>query len=107
MKNLIKYGCYTLLSFVFACSPNVKECKNRVKGTAILTHYRIAKHSHMWFKNPKTGIVYDVGALGGRREPNIKIGTEINVDYCDGEIIFDRYKYVKQPTNRTTRYVYE
>jgi hypothetical protein len=98
---------YVMLAVVLSsCSQSVSKCENPTNGKAVLVAYRVAKHSHLWFRNPETKRVYDIGGVGGRREPNIKLGDTINVQYCNGEIMFDRYKYVKQPNNRETRFIH-
>lgn len=92
-------------SLLMSCISKVTECKNPIEGEAIFVAYRVAKHSHMWFQNTKTGQIYDIDGLGGRREPNISLGTIIDVKYCDGTILFDKYKYIREPYNRETRFV--
>lgn len=92
---------------LFSCVGRPVECENPTNGEAILVAYRVAKHSHLWLKNPATGIVHDITGLGGRREPNIELGTKIKVQYCGNEIMFNGYEcpYVRQAINRTTRFV--
>ncbi len=109
-KNVVVVIIYTMLLCVIfsSCSQgvDVDTCENPTDGKAILVAYRVARHSHLWFQNPETKRVYDIGSVGGRREPNISLGDTIEVQYCNGEIVFDRYEYVKQPINRETRFVY-
>lgn len=98
---------YMMLAVFFSsCSQRVDECKNPKNGKAVLVAYRVAKHSHLWFQNPKNKQIYDIRSVGGRREPNINLGDTIHVQYCNGEIMFDRYSYVRQPYNRKTRFTY-
>lgn len=98
---------YAMLVVVFySCSQGVSKCENPKNGKAVLVAYRVAKHSHLWFQNPETKQIYDIGSVGGRREPNINLGDTISVQYCNGEIIFDRYSYVRQPYNRETRFIH-
>ena len=98
---------YALLAVFFSsCSQGVNKCENPTNGKAVLVAYRVAKHSHLWFQNPETKQVYDISGVGRRKEPNINLGDTINVQYCNGEIMLDRYKYVKQPNNRETRFIY-
>lgn len=59
----------------------------------------------MWLQDTKTGHIYDIDNLGGRRKPNINLGIIIDVKYCKGEIIFYKYKYIREPYNRETRFV--
>lgn len=94
-----------LISSMFSCESQPK-CENPEQGKAVLVAYRVSKHSHMWLLNPETGKVHDVGGVGGRREPNINLGDTINVSYCNGRILFDKYSYVKIPVNRKTRFIY-
>lgn len=101
MKKII-----IIFLFLLNCEALKKECVNPIKGEAILVAYRVSKHSHLWFENPKTGKVYDIGGVGGRREPSINLGDSINVYYCESEIVFDKDKYVQEPFNRETRFIY-
>ena len=79
------------LLFLSSCKNKPRVCKELKEGEAVLVAYRVAKHSHMWFLNPATNTIYDIDGLGGRREPTIKLGQSIDVQYCDGDIIFDKY----------------
>jgi hypothetical protein len=98
---------YAMLAVVFySCSQGVSKCENPKNGKAVLVAYRVAKHSHLWLQNPETKQIYDIGSVGGRREPNINLGDTIAVEYCNGEIMFDRYSYVREPYNRETRFIY-
>lgn len=92
------------ISLLMSCVAPSPECKNPIEGKAIFVAYRVAKHSHMWFQNTKTGQIYDIDGLGGRREPNISLGTIINVTYCDNEIIFNKDQYIRE-TDRETIFV--
>ncbi len=91
--------------FTLSCSESVNKCDNPKDGKAVLVAYRVAKHSHLWFQNPETKRIYNIGSVGGRREPNINLGDTIKVQYCNTEIMFNRYEYVKQPVNRETRFI--
>lgn len=104
VKRLMTYTILTL--FIYSCSPTSNKCENQTSGKAILVAYRVYKHSHMWFQNPETKQIYDINALGGRREPTISLGDTINVYYCDNQIIFNKYDYVKIPANRSIRFIY-
>ena len=98
---------YAMLAVVFCSySQGVSKCENPKDGKAVLVAYRVAKHSHLWFKNPETKQIYDIGNIGGRREPKINLGDTISVKYCNGEIMLDRYSYVRQPYNRETRFIH-
>lgn len=72
--------------------------------TVVLVAYKVAKHSHMWLKDVRTSIVWDISGLGGRREPVMNLGDTIVVQFCGDELL-DTYKYVKEPVDRTSRYV--
>jgi hypothetical protein len=107
INTLAAITVYVMLAVVFfSCSNHVSDCNNPTNGKAVLVAYRVAKHSHLWFQNPKTKKVYDIGGVGGRREPNINLGDAINVQYCNGEIMLDRYRYVKQANNLKTRFIH-
>lgn len=109
-NNMKKCKIYILFSFLIiafsSCREPIKKCENPKKGKAILVAYRVAKHTHLWFQNIETKYVYDVGGVGGRREPNISLGDTINIQYCGNSIIFNKYDYVKIPINRDTRFRY-
>jgi len=92
--------------FLFSCQSKPRVCKELKEGEAVLIAYRVAKHSHMWFLDPVTNTVYDIDGIGGRREPTIKLGQSIQVQYCDGDIIFDKYSYAVYPENADTRFIY-
>lgn len=104
MKNII-FIIFALL-LITSCAQKQVECSNPIKGKAILVAYKVAKHSNMWLLNPATNTVYNINSLGGRREPNIKITDTINVEYCNDEILFDKYQYVRYPENTTSRFIY-
>ena len=107
ISTVAAIAVYAMLAVVFySCSQGVSECKNPKNGKAVLVAYRVAKHSHLWLQNPETKQIYDIGGVGGRREPNINLGDTILVQYCNGEIMFDRYSYVREPHNRETRFIY-
>ena len=110
MKNrkIFLRGCFYILLGVgfFSCSQDVNNCVNPTNGKVVLVAYRVAKSSHLWFQNTETKQVYDIGGVGGRREPIIKLGDTINVQYCNGEIMFNKYQYVKEPNNRETRFIH-
>lgn len=106
-RKMNGFFAYVLLAVVFySCSQRVRECESPKNGKAVLVAYRVAKHSHLWFQNTETKQIYDIGGVGGRREPNINLGDTISVKYCNGDIMFDRYSYVRQPYNRETRFIH-
>ena len=80
------------------------NCQNPTNGKAVLVAYKVAKHSRLWLQNPNTKQIYNIG-IGKKREPNINLGDTINVQYCNGEIIIDKYKYVKKE-NRERRFIH-
>src|SRR5574343_183861 len=104
MAKIIRLVLWFSICFCSSCSLGEVKCENAKDGKAVLIAYRVAKHSHLWFQNPETKIIYDIGGVGGRREPNINLGDTISVQYCDDKIIFDKYSYVREPYNRETRY---
>ena len=107
ISTVATIALYAMLTVVFSsCSQGVSKCENPKIGKAVLVAYRVAKHSHLWLQNPETKQIYDIGDLGGRREPKINLGDTISVQYCNGEIMFDRYSYVIEPYNRETRFIY-
>lgn len=107
ISTVAAIALYAMLVVVFfSCSQSVGKCENPSNGKAVLVAYRVAKHSHLWFQNPETKKVYDISGIGGRREPNINLGDTINVQYCNGEIMLDKYSCVRQPYNRETRFIY-
>lgn len=107
MKKLYIIVFYSILAiFIISCSNIKNKCKNPINGKAVLVAYRVSKHSHLWFQNTETKQIYDISSVGGRIEPNINLGDTILVQYCNNEIIFNRYDYVKVPINRETRFIY-
>jgi len=107
ISTVAAIAVYAMLAVVFSsCSQGVSKCENPKNGKAVLVAYRVAKHSHLWFQNPTTKKIYDINGVGGRREPNINLGDTITVQYCNGEIMFDRYSYVREPYNRETRFIH-
>lgn len=95
-----------LISLTLAsCVGYPTKCENPIDGKAVLVAYRVAKHSHIWLKDPRTNIIYDIGGLGGRREPNINLGDTINVQYCNKYMMENQYDLVQEPNDRTTRYI--
>lgn len=97
-------AAFTLMS----CTsfPQNDELKN---GTAVLIGYKVAKHSRMYIMVKETGTTHRITGLGGRREPIMALGDEFPIQYyIRGNMIipyFDRYKYVRYPTNRKLRKV--
>ena len=92
-----KFVIMLLMAFaLMSCESSVKnsELKN---GTAILIGYK------------ETGTTHDIGSLGGRREPVMSLADRFPIQYyiIGSRIIpyFNRYKYVKDPTNRNSRKV--
>lgn len=107
ISTIVAIAVYAMLAAVFpSCSGGVSKRENPKSGKAVLVAYRVSRHSHLWFQNPETKQIYDIDGLGGRREPNINLGDTIPVQYCKGEIVFDRYSYVRQPYNEKTRFIY-
>ena len=107
-KFLVKclIGLFAILQFSSCQHSSEKDLK---QGTATLIGYRVAKHSHLYIRIDETGTIHDIGGLGGRREPTLSLGDKFPIQYYQNEnnVIphFDKYKYVKYPTNRRTRRV--
>ena len=104
-----KFVIMLLMAFaLMSCEPSVKNSE-LINGTAILIGYKVAKHSHMYIMIEETGTTHDIGSLGGRREPVMSLGDRFPIQYyiIGSRIIpyFNRYKYVKDPTNRNSRKV--
>ena len=103
MKNIL-----FLLILLTSCVSNENYCEK--KGTAILVGYKVAKHSHIFIKILETNTVHEIGGMGGRREPNIALGTKFVVKYRinnKGNVypLLNASDYAKQPIDRTSRYV--
>ncbi len=80
------------------------------EGTATLIGYKVSKHSHMLFYLNETGTTHDIGGMGGRREPSIKLNSTIKVKYCVGKdgritLLVKGRNYAKYPKDRTSRSV--
>jgi hypothetical protein len=103
--NITVIAVYAML-VVCLSSCSMNKCENTTNGKAVLVAYKVAKHSHLWFQNPENKQLYYISSVGGRREPNINLGDTIYVQYCDGEILFDKYQYVKRPDNRKKRFTH-
>lgn len=94
-----------LTSLLTACGVRFEDPIPCVDTKVELIGYRVAKHSHLWVKDHSTGVVYDIGGLGGRREPSVPIGSIINVKVCGAHAYVDKAEYVRVPEDRTTRIV--
>ncbi len=104
----MKYAIIILTLILASCKP---ECKVTKQGTAKLVGYKVAKSSHMCFQLMETGTNHDIGQMGGRREPNIAIGTTVKCSYvldtCSFyiDILLDPYHFAKEPNDGTARTV--
>ncbi len=103
MKNIFILFVLTLL---FGCN---SDCVIRKQGHAELIGYRVSKHSHLKFRIVETGSEHIVSSMGGRREPNIPLGTVVDCIYfedtCNGKIgiVIDGSKYGKYPADTRSR----
>lgn len=98
-KLLLIISAFLLLS----CNGR-KTCDKPVSSKGMLVAYRVAKHSHLWLRDINTGSIYDVGGLGGRREPVMALGDVIDIKVCGNEVVSD--VPVRYPDNSDTRFVF-
>ena len=101
MRKIIALIVLSLL--VLSCSKN-RTCDKPVSSKGILVAYRVAKHSHLWLRDINTDSIYDVGGLGGRREPVMALGDVIDIKVCGNEVVSD--VPVRYPDNTDTRFVF-
>lgn len=108
MRKFILLFVFALLGMCFTSCDNMKY--EEKTGTAMLIGYKVAKHSHIFIKVMETNTIHELGGMGGRREPNIPLGTKFKIRYrvyADGHVrpMVDAYQFGKYPENRRRRYV--
>lgn len=101
---MVKYLFIFLSLILIGCSPSNNEDCQLIKGKVVLVAYKISKHSKYWVKNVKNNDIYELGGLGGRREPIISLGDTIDVTFCyvKPTINIDKKSYVKKTNNNST-----
>ncbi len=101
MKKIVLVIALSFL--VLSCSKRT-NCDKPVVSKGMLVAYRVAKHSHLWLRDINTDSIYDVGGLGGRREPVMALGDVIDIKVCGNEVVSD--VPVRYPDNTDTRFVF-
>jgi|SRR3989338_2093199 len=69
-------------------SSQMRDGADSTHGTVVLVAYKIGSLSRIWLLNTEKNETYNIG-VSGWREPAVPLGTEINVTYSEGKMIFD------------------